>query len=151
MYTIHRIGKDGHWQQLDTTTILISAPHWLHRPCNAPTQFYRVGKKPSVKVDLTIYSHVVDVSGWCMSVLGIKLHFSSCVNWDDFCKSSHIFVCMYVCIYVYIYVILYYIRICLFITGVPKMVPDVNTDVKFNFDIITLTLIWAEPLIILSP
>ena len=46
-----------------------------------PTWFYMVGKKPSVKADLAIYSHVLDVSGWCMSVsliLGIKLDFSSC-------------------------------------------------------------------------
>ena len=35
-----------------------------------------------------------DVSGLCMSVsliLGFNLDFSSCDNWDAFCKSSHIF------------------------------------------------------------
>ena len=56
--------------------ILISAPQWPNRPCNAPTQPYRVGKMPSVKACLVIYSHIVDASGQCMSVsliLGFKL------------------------------------------------------------------------------
>ena len=48
----------GHWQQSDTTSIQISAPQWLHRPCNTPRQFYRVHKKLSVKADLAIYSHI---------------------------------------------------------------------------------------------
>ena len=91
MYTIHRIGQNGHWQQFDTTPILISAPQWLHRPCNAQTQFYNVSKKTSVKVDLAIYScYILDVSGRCMSVsllLGIKLDFSSFVNWDSFANA----------------------------------------------------------------
>ena len=42
---------------------------------------YKVGKKPSVKADLAIYSHVVDASGQCMSeslILGFNLDFSSC-------------------------------------------------------------------------
>ena len=72
--------------------ILISAPQWLHRPCNASRQLYKVGKKPFVKVDLAIYSYIVDVSGQCMSVsliLGFKLDFNSCAIWDGFCKSSH--------------------------------------------------------------
>ena len=83
MYTIHKIGQDGHWQQLGTSPILIGVTHWLHKPCNAPTMFHRVEKKPSVKVDLAIYSHIVDVSEQCMSVsliLGFKLDFSSCAN-----------------------------------------------------------------------
>ena len=87
MYTIHKIGQDGYWQQCDTPPILISAP----QAGNAPMRFYRVSKNPSVKVDPAIYSHVLDVSGWRMSVslmLGIKLDFSSCANWDGFCKSS---------------------------------------------------------------
>ena len=94
MYTIHRIGWDRHWQQFNTTQILISALQWLHRPYNAARWFYRVGKKPSVKADLATYSHVVDVSGQCVSVslitLGFKLDFSSCAIWDSFCKSSHV-------------------------------------------------------------
>ena len=45
MHTIYRIGQDGHWQRFDTTLILISAPQFPHRPCNAPTRPYRVGKK----------------------------------------------------------------------------------------------------------
>ena len=55
MYTINRIGRDKHWRQFDMTPILISAPQWLHRSCNAPTQFYKAGKRPSVKADLAIY------------------------------------------------------------------------------------------------
>ena len=81
MYTNHRIDQDGHWQQFGTQPILISAPQRDHRPCNAPTWFYRVGKKPSVKADLAIYSHAVDVRGQCMSeslILGHNLDFSSC-------------------------------------------------------------------------
>ena len=94
MYTNHRIDQDGHWQQFGTQTILISAPQWANRPCNAPTRFYRVGKKLSVKADLAIYSHAVDVSGQCMSeslTLGHNLDFSSCDIMVGFCKSSHIF------------------------------------------------------------
>ena len=47
---------------------LINVPQWLHRPCNAPAQFYRVSKKLYVKADLANYSHIVDVSVQCMSV-----------------------------------------------------------------------------------
>ena len=95
MYTIHRIDQDGHWQQLGTSPIVISAPQWPHRPCNAPRWFYRVGKEPSVKADLAIYSHIVDVSGKFMNVLLIldfKLDFISCAIRDDFCKSSHVYI-----------------------------------------------------------
>ena len=94
MYTNHRIVRDGYWQQFGTKLILISAPQWANKPCNAPSQFYRVSKKPSVKADLAIYSYTLEVSGWCLSVsliLFIKLDFSSCTNWDSFCKiQSHI-------------------------------------------------------------
>ena len=41
-----------------------------------------------------MYSHLVDVSGQCMSVLlmlGFNLDFSSCDNLVGFCESSHIF------------------------------------------------------------
>ena len=75
---------------------LISVYQWPHRPCNAPMWFYKVGKNSSVKADLAIYSHILDVSGQCMSVsftLGFKLDFSSCVDWDGFCKFSHIWYC----------------------------------------------------------
>ena len=61
MYTNRKIDQDSHWQQSRTQPILISAPQWTNRPCNAPTQPYRVGKKPSVKADLAIYSHAVYV------------------------------------------------------------------------------------------
>ena len=67
MYTNHRIDQYSHWQQFGTQPILISAPQWANRPCNAPTWFYRVSKKPSVKVDLAIYCHAVDVCEQCMS------------------------------------------------------------------------------------
>ena len=68
MYTNHRIDRDGHWQQSGTQPILISAPQWPNRTCNALMQLYMVGKKPSVKADLAIYSHIVNASGQCMSV-----------------------------------------------------------------------------------
>ena len=93
MYTNHRTDQDGHWQQFGTQPILISAPQWANRPCNAPTRPYRVGKKPSVKADLAIYSHAVYVCGQCMSeslILGHNLDFSSCDIMVGFCKSSHI-------------------------------------------------------------
>ena len=66
MYSIHRIGQDEHWQQSGTPPTLIGAPQWPNNPCNAPMWLYRVGKKPSMKADLAIYSHVVDVSRQCM-------------------------------------------------------------------------------------
>ena len=39
----------------------------------------------------------------------------------------------------------------LFITGVPKMVPDANTDVEHNHSNVTLTLSWGEPFNNLDP
>ena len=80
--------------KLGTSPILISTPQWPHRPCIALMQFYRVAKKPSVKADQAIYSHVVDACGQCMNVslmLGFKLDFSSCAIWDGFCEFSHIY------------------------------------------------------------
>ena len=93
MYTNHRIDQDGHWQQCGTQPILISTPQWACWHCNAPTWFYTVDKKPSVKADLAIYSQAVDVRGRCMSeslILGHNLDFSSCDIMIGFCKSSHI-------------------------------------------------------------
>ena len=93
MYTNHRIDRDGHWQQSGTQPILISVSQWPNRTCNTPTRPYRVGKKPSIKVDLAIYSHEVDASGQCMSeslVLWHNLDFSSCDILVSFCQSSHI-------------------------------------------------------------
>ena len=63
MHTSHRIDRDVHWPQFGTQPILISAPQRAYWSCNAPTQFYMVGKKPSVKADLAIYSQAVDVRG----------------------------------------------------------------------------------------
>ena len=93
MYTNHRIDRDGHWQQFGTQPILISAPQWACWPCNAPTRFYTVGKRLSVKADLTICSQAVDVCGRCMSeslILGHSLDFSPCDIMVSFRKSSHI-------------------------------------------------------------
>ena len=93
MYTTRRMGQDGHCQQFHTTPTLISAPQWPHRSCNAPMRPYTVGKKPSVKADLAIYSQAVDVRGQCMSEslkLGHNLDFSSCDIMVGFHKSSHI-------------------------------------------------------------
>ena len=87
MYTNHRIDRDGHWQQFGTQPTLISALQWADRPCNAPTWFYRVDKKPSVKAELAINSHAVDVCGQCMIeplILGHNLDFSSCDIMVDF-------------------------------------------------------------------
>ena len=92
MYTNYRIDRDGHWQQFGTQPILISAPQWACWPCNAPTRSYTVGKKPSVKADLAIYSQAVDVRGRCMSEslkLGHNLDFSSCDIMVGFHKSDH--------------------------------------------------------------
>ena len=94
-YTNHRIDRDGHWQQSRIQPILISVPQWPNMTCNAPTQPYRVGKKPPVKADLTIYRQVVDASEQFMSVsltLGHNLDFSSCDILVGFCKSSHIII-----------------------------------------------------------
>ena len=55
-------------------------------------------KKPSVKADLVIYSHVLDVSRQRMSVpliLGFKLDFSSCVNWDGFANPVTFIKCIF--------------------------------------------------------
>ena len=98
---MYRINQDGHWQQPGTQTILISAPQWPNWPCNALTWFYRVDKKPSVKADLAIYSHAVDVGGQCMREsltlvheriinFALNLDFSSGDIMVGFCKSSHI-------------------------------------------------------------
>ena len=95
MYTNHRIDRDGHWQQFGTQPILISVPQWACWSCNAPTRSYTLGKKPSVKADLAIYSQAVDVRGRCMSEslkLGRNLDFSSCDIMVSFHKSSHILV-----------------------------------------------------------
>ena len=95
MYANHMIDRDGRWQQFGTQPILISAPQYADPPCNAPTWFYRVGKKPSVKADLAIYSHAVDVGRQCLSeslTLERDLDFSSCDIMVGFCKSSHLYI-----------------------------------------------------------
>ena len=87
MYTNHKIDQDGHWQQSDTQPILISAPQWPNRTCNAPTQPYRVSKKLSMKADLAIYSHTVDAAGQCMNeslMLGHNLDLVLVTFWSVF-------------------------------------------------------------------
>ena len=94
MHTNHRIDQDGHRQQFGTQPILISAPQWACWLCNAPIRSYTVGKKPSVKADLAVYSQAVDVRGRCMSgslKLEHNLDFSSCDIMVGFHKSSHIY------------------------------------------------------------
>ena len=89
---VHKPQDRSRRQQLGTQPILISAPQWANRPCNAPTRFY-IGKKLSVKADLAIYSHAVDVGGRCMSeslILRHNLDFSFCNIMVGFCKSSQI-------------------------------------------------------------
>ena len=41
---VHRIGRDGLWQQFGTTCTLIKAPQWLHGPCSVPLWIDRVEK-----------------------------------------------------------------------------------------------------------
>jgi len=53
----------------------------------------RVGTRPSVKVDLLIYTSLIIVSGQCTSVaiaISNKINFNSCVYMKGFHKSSHI-------------------------------------------------------------
>ena len=90
----------GHWQQIDATPILISAPQWLCRPCNAPRRLYRVGKKLSVKADLAIYSQVCFdrqlfiYYGIHASVVPVSICYysssssSRTVNFLNYCSSS---------------------------------------------------------------
>ena len=42
--TTHRMDRDGHCQQFDTTPTLVSAHQWPHRPCNAPIVFTMLAK-----------------------------------------------------------------------------------------------------------
>ena len=99
MCTNHRIDQDGHWQQFGIQPILISSPLWACWLCKTPTRSYTVGKKPSVKADLAIYSQAFDVRGRCMSELlrlGHNLDFSSCDIMVGFHKSSHIYFYIFV-------------------------------------------------------
>jgi len=49
-------------EQLETTGYPINAPQWPYRVWVGPAWLDRVGKKPSVKADLLIYSNCVTVS-----------------------------------------------------------------------------------------
>jgi len=50
-------------EQFGTTDYPVNAPQWPHRVYVGPAWLDRVGKKPSVKADLLIYSNCVTVSG----------------------------------------------------------------------------------------
>ena len=88
--SIHRTGRDSLWQKSGTSHILISATQWPHRPQIAPSWFYRVGNKPSVKADLVICSYVLGMFKSVGLIISNKLNFISCGDLDGFCKSSHI-------------------------------------------------------------
>ena len=106
MHITHRMDQDGQCQQFDTTSTLISAPQWPHKPCNASMQLNRVDKKPFVKADLAMYSHTVYVSRQYMSVsliLDCKLDFVPCTIRAGFCKSCHI---LSLCTYVYLHMLM---------------------------------------------
>ena len=80
------------WIEMVIDSSLAHNQFWLVS-CNAPTRFYRVGKKPFLKADLAIYSQAVDVYGRCMReslILGHNLDFSSCDIMVSFHKSSDI-------------------------------------------------------------
>ena len=52
-----------------------------------------------MKADLAIFSHVLGMSGQCLSValmLGNKMDLSSCAIWTGFHKSSHIYTNFYI-------------------------------------------------------
>ena len=91
--TIHRIGRDSRWEQFDTAHILIDAIHWVHRCCGALSWFDRLEKKPSVKADWAIYTHMLGVPRQYLSVaimLSYKLDFSCCADMVGFPRPSHI-------------------------------------------------------------
>ena len=90
--TVNLARPDGHQQQFDTPSSLISAHQWPHGLCSEPSWFYRVGKRPPVKADLATYGLMVGMSGqWedVATMLNSKLDFC-CDNSVGFCKSSHI-------------------------------------------------------------
>ena len=61
--TVNLVDRDGHQQQFDTLSSLISAHQWPHGPCSGPSWFYRVVKRPPVKADLAIYSLIIGTCG----------------------------------------------------------------------------------------
>ena len=72
--TFKLVGRDGHQQQFDTPSCLISSHQWPHRHCSGPSWFYRVGKRPPVKADLAIYSLMVGMSGvWPVAECGYNV------------------------------------------------------------------------------
>ena len=77
--------KCGSWQQPSTQCCLLGAPqvpHGLHCDSSWPD---RVGKKPSLKADLVIYSYIATVSGQCVAItLSNKMDFSYCDNTVSF-------------------------------------------------------------------
>jgi len=65
-YTTRR--ADIEWNSLGPHATLLMPPQCPHRVCDGPAWLDRVGKKPSLKADLLIYSNCVTVSGQCLSV-----------------------------------------------------------------------------------
>jgi len=61
-HTMRRV--DVKWNSLGPQAgYPINAPQWPHRVLVGPAWLDRVGKRPSVKADLLIYSNCVTVSG----------------------------------------------------------------------------------------
>ena len=68
----HGTGRGGYWEQPSTPCRLIDAPQVpLRLRCDS-SWLDRVGKKPTLKADLAIYSYIVTVSGQYLSVAIIK-------------------------------------------------------------------------------
>ena len=69
--------------------ILLALPSGSTDPVMHQHGFTGWAKELSVKADLAIYSHVLAISGWSVSVsliLAFKLYFNSCLNWGGICK-----------------------------------------------------------------
>ena len=71
----HGTGRGGRWSSLAPHAALLMP----HRLCCDSLWLDRVGKKPSLKADLLIYTYIVTVSGQYLSVaikLSNKMDFS---------------------------------------------------------------------------
>ena len=81
-------GRGGCWVQFGTSCRLINASQVPHRLRCDSSWLGRVGKKPSLKADLAIYSYIVTVSGQHLNVaimLSNKMDFRYCDNMVSFC------------------------------------------------------------------
>ena len=59
----HTTNKGSHCKQFSTPCCLINTPQWPHRFCCGLSWLEKIGKMPSVKADLAIYSYIVTMSG----------------------------------------------------------------------------------------